>query len=541
MSELIKISLGSLALVANGLPVEGQAGVPTATATVVGAGTVSATVVVRGSNDGVAWVPLATLSPTGTGAGVASGSWSGDYAQLRADVTAISAGASVSTSVSVDQTLQTVEQSILTRPVAVVLGDSQSENGEVVSGIYNIYSSRGYWAHCLAEVKWPFEVAAVSGFPGETTQQILARFDDAVTPYRPAYVIYLPGQNNLLDADNGAAGIEALRQIALRCKDIGALLILGTTTPRYGAFHSSQAQRNVVAFHRAVAALAREGLALPFDAGRAVTDPASATGSALAGLLYDQAIAGIHLGAKAGLRIAKQFARDLAGKLPANPFPPPLSNVDCRQINASSKQLVGNPKVTGTAGTVSTANGPASGVAPGDGTAVGNWQLQLARSTGGAATITVVGAGNVADAQDTGRLWYQMTFGGTNDGAGEDLAILNISAQFSAMQAAVNAGVDALDYARVTIKGSNVSSNFSYAKLQIEALNGSNPLFEWTCMAESANDPQGEFSSSELVFHAPGGLIPATTTRLRVNIKIAFKPGATTGVFSVTDFDVRMK
>lgn len=104
MSELIKISLGSLALVANGLPVQGQAGVPTATATVVGSGAVSATVVVRGSNDGVAWVPLATLSPSGTGTGVASGTWSGDYAQLRADVTAISAGSVVSTMVSVDQT-----------------------------------------------------------------------------------------------------------------------------------------------------------------------------------------------------------------------------------------------------------------------------------------------------------------------------------------------------------------------------------------------------------------------------------------------------
>ena len=134
-----------------------------------------------------------------------------------------------------------------------------------------------------------------------------------------------------------------------------------------------------------------------------------------------------------------------------------------------------------------------------------------------------------------------MTFGGTNDGSGEDLAILNISAQFASMLATVTPGVDALDYARVTIKGSNVSSNFSYAKLQIEALNGSAPLYEWTCMAESANDPQGEFSASELVFHAPGGVIPAGTTRLRVNIKIAFRPGATTGVFSVTDFDVRMK
>lgn len=422
------------------------------------------------------------------------------------------------------------------RPVMVVFGDSQSENGELTSATYKIYSSRGYWTHCLAEVKWPFDVVAVSGFPGETAQQLLARFDSAVAAYNPAYVLCLPGQNNLPDADNGAAGIAALRQIAVKCRNIGATLIAGTTTPRYGAFHSAQSQKNVVEFHRAIAALAREGLCIPFDSGRAITDPSSSTGSALSGLLYDQVAAGIHIGAKGGSRIAKQFSRDLDGHLPANPFPPPLSNSDCRQVNAKSKQLVGNPKVIGSAGTVTA---PAAGAAPGDGTTPGNWQLQVSRNAG--STTTVTGAANVADAQDTGRLWYQMTFGGNNAGPAIDVGILNISVQLGAMLATVNAGADSLDYARVTIKGSNVSSNFYYAKLQIEALNGSTPLFEWTCMAESASDPQGEFSSSELVFHVPGGLIPAGTTRLRVNIKIGYGAGACTGVFSVTDFDVRMK
>ena len=41
---------------------------------------------------------------SGTNAAAQVGTWSGDYAQLRADATSLSAGASVSTSVSVDQT-----------------------------------------------------------------------------------------------------------------------------------------------------------------------------------------------------------------------------------------------------------------------------------------------------------------------------------------------------------------------------------------------------------------------------------------------------
>lgn len=104
MSELIKINLGTLKGVGAGLPVQGQAGAPTVTATVAGAGAVSATVVVRGSNDGLAWTSLATLSPSGTDTAVASGKWSGDYAYLRADAGALSAGAVVTTLVAVDQT-----------------------------------------------------------------------------------------------------------------------------------------------------------------------------------------------------------------------------------------------------------------------------------------------------------------------------------------------------------------------------------------------------------------------------------------------------
>lgn len=104
MSELIKINLGTLKAVGDGLPVQGQAGAPTVTATVTGVGAVSATVVVRGSNDGAAWTTLATLSPNGSGSAVAVGQWSGDYAYLRADASALSAGASVMTTVAVDQT-----------------------------------------------------------------------------------------------------------------------------------------------------------------------------------------------------------------------------------------------------------------------------------------------------------------------------------------------------------------------------------------------------------------------------------------------------
>lgn len=413
-------------------------------------------------------------------------------------------------------------------PTMVVFGDSLTENGEITSATYSLYGLRGYWVHCLAAVKWPFKVVAVNGYPGETTQQLLARFNDSVAAYKPTYVLYLPLQNNLVDTDDGAAGIAALNSIAYLCRDIGTKLILGTCTPREGGAQSAQVAKNQVAFHRAVRDLARQNLCVVFDAAKAITNPSDAGGAALTGLLYD---ASIHHGPKGGVRIAKQFVKDLASFMPPNPYVPPLSNADCRQVNATSRQLLVNPKLIGTNGT---ATAPATGDVP------TSYQLQLVRNA--TSTTSLAGTGNVADPETTGRLWYRMVFGGNNAGtpAAIDLGILNISAFFNAMLASVTAGVDEIDYARVTIKGSNVSSNFAYAKLQIEALNGSTPTFEATWGSEPV-EAQGEFLDGELVFHAPGFKIPAGTTRIRANIKIGYGAGACTGTFDVTDMYVVLK
>ena len=98
-----------------------------------------------------------------------------------------------------------------------------------------------------------------------------------------------------------------------------------------------------------------------------------------------------------------------------------------------------------------------------------------------------------------------------------------------------------MDYARLSIKGSNVSPNFSYAKLELEVLAGSTLLYTTSFMSESASDPQGEFSSGDLVFHAPGFVIPAGATRVRANLKIGYGAGACTGVFSLSNFYCRIK
>ena len=422
--------------------------------------------------------------------------------------------------------------SSLARRTLVVDGDSQSKNGDVVSGTYRLWSSRGYWVHCLAEIGWPYELLAVSAVPGETMQQILARFDSSVAAYRPDEVLLMPGQNNLPDTDSCVAFGIALREYALKCRAIGAALRIVYTTPRYGAFSLPTVRQNMVLIQQYIADLVRDNLAVASNAHRALIDRTSAAGSALPGMLYDQASAGVHIGAKGGVRIGRQFAKDFARESFSNPFVPPASNVDCRQTYALSKQLMLNPLLSGSAGIVTA---PAAGVAP------DSWQIQYVRSGTSAALVTM--ATGVADASDPGGTACTLTFSGTKTNGADDVAILNASAQFASMAsgAALTPGVDYVDYARMAIKASNVSPNFSYAKLQIEALNGITPLFEATCMAESGSDPQGEFSPNELVFHTPGFVIPVGTTRIRANLKIGYGAGACTGVFSVPYLYCRIK
>lgn len=413
----------------------------------------------------------------------------------------------------------------LARQSLVIDGDSQTANGYQVTATYKLFTNRGWWVHCLAQMGWPYEVVNVPAVPGENMQQILARFDASVAAFKPRVTWLFPGQNNLLDTDDGVAFMAACRTYAEKVRDLGSSLVIFTTTPREGASQTATVAKNVTIFHAFFEQLAREGLCFVVDIARAVTNIQSANGALLSGMTYDGQL---HLSAKACVRIAKTCARLYPASLRRSPFLGPLSNQDSRQSIATSKQLLANPKLIGN---TTAATAPAAGFAP------DNMQLQLVRS--GTSTSTVTGTGNVADPDGTERVFYQLVFGGTKTDGADDLAILNVSAQFASMVAPVTPGVDSVDYARIAIKASNVSANFSYIKLQIEALNGSTPLFEATCEAETTT-AQGEISSDELTFNAPGFLIPAGTTRIRWNVKIAYGAGACTGTFLLSDAEVRI-
>ena len=93
MSNPQRTNLGTLLAVGLGGPVVGQQGDHTFTLTVTGAGAVSATVAIMGSNDLVGWVQIASVSASGTGVGSGAASVTSSYAYWRADAAALAAGA----------------------------------------------------------------------------------------------------------------------------------------------------------------------------------------------------------------------------------------------------------------------------------------------------------------------------------------------------------------------------------------------------------------------------------------------------------------
>ncbi|WP_457425659.1 hypothetical protein [Roseateles sp. P5_E7] len=101
MSDITTTNLGALAAAVAGGPVFAAEGDHTLTTTVTGAGAVSATVAWQGSNDGVGWVTIATLTPSGTAVGAAQASTTSSYRYWRQLVSALT-GSQVSSVVATE-------------------------------------------------------------------------------------------------------------------------------------------------------------------------------------------------------------------------------------------------------------------------------------------------------------------------------------------------------------------------------------------------------------------------------------------------------
>jgi lysophospholipase L1-like esterase len=212
-----------------------------------------------------------------------------------------------------------------------------------------------------------------AGIGGDTTAQMLARFDSDVTPYAPNVVHLLGGTNDT--ASTVADTLTNLASIVGKIRSIGAVPVIGTPPPKSAA---STAERTRLAALAAGIKRYAENQGIPLvDYRRALVDPA--TGGYLTAYYND----GTHPN-DAGFTLMGQLCSDTVSPI-LPPWSPPLANENADPNNLLANGLFLDSGATGTgrgSWTGGTGTGVASSVVTGDTTIRGSWlRWDMAAST----------------------------------------------------------------------------------------------------------------------------------------------------------------
>lgn len=126
-------------------------------------------------------------------------------------------------------------QAQLNNNLIIYVGDSQTANGESVSGITQAYRTNGYttWANALSGSKLFSPVNGNQGVPANYTTDVIARLG-AILALRPKVVLLLIGTNDC-SGNISAAAIEAnYATIYAALRSINCIIIQSTILPRFG-------------------------------------------------------------------------------------------------------------------------------------------------------------------------------------------------------------------------------------------------------------------------------------------------------------------
>jgi lysophospholipase L1-like esterase len=232
-----------------------------------------------------------------------------------------------------------------TRPGIVAIGDSITDNNHTATPWTGVSLSRtsayradGYLARAMALARQRCSWVD-AGVSGDTTAQMLARFDTDVTPLKSHIVVEAGGTNDARAGVSAATIIANKLAMWEKAYAFGAKVV-STTIPPAGS--STTAQRNVV---QAVNAWMRE-YARVNPSIFALVDWWPVLGSPLTGGITTglMDVAGVHPNTLGALSVAPLFVTALEKFLPGTFDPLPTDNIndlDC---------LVNAPLMTGTAG-----------------------------------------------------------------------------------------------------------------------------------------------------------------------------------------------
>lgn len=211
---------------------------------------------------------------------------------------------------------------------AVPLGDSITFGSDNPSNNNSRGLSWPMFAEALSDGK--FHYVRNAGVSGNTSAQMLARFDTDVTPYTPTMVTVMAGRNDISGSVSLATFQANIAAIIAKIRAINAMPWLFTITPASGA--SAQTTRLWNAWLRAYAATNSIPLT---DAYEATVDPA--TGGYLTA--YNSGD-NVHPSEAGYYAIGSRFATDLGNHIATPRMIPRLADAaDTNNIMAGSNPL----------------------------------------------------------------------------------------------------------------------------------------------------------------------------------------------------------
>ncbi len=131
----------------------------------------------------------------------------------------------------------------------VIFGDSITNQNTQVSSTFSSHLAKGYFTQMQIMLEQRFELLNNAGVSGDNTTQMLARIDGDVLGYRPQYVYFMGGTNDVGNDVPYATTIANYAAIFAKIQQSGSILILATMTPRGFAGMTQARLLNMVALN----------------------------------------------------------------------------------------------------------------------------------------------------------------------------------------------------------------------------------------------------------------------------------------------------
>lgn len=243
-----------------------------------------------------------------------------------------------------------------TRPAIVAIGSSVSQNNYTVTdlagsgGVTSAWNAIGYAIRALVALRWRVSFRN-AGVGGNTSAMMLARFATDVVAYKPPIVI-IEGSTNDPRTSVPSATTEANMLAMFQAAFAAGCKVVTTTIPPAG--DTTTAQRQTVQatnmWLRDYARANPQNLAL-VDWWALLANPLTD------GYKTGMSIDGIHPSSLGAFTLAQPMADAIARFLPPGPDPLPSANVN------DTSNLLTNPLLTGTGGTLLAGGTPSGSVA----------------------------------------------------------------------------------------------------------------------------------------------------------------------------------